>query len=97
MSAAAPAASAAGPAGIGSRLLGAGKDVAGWVGKNPEVAGMVGGAAANVYGAHQEGAAYDRAASLREEEMRRTWDRQDNADPVLQEIISRLLREQSVN
>ena len=70
--------------GIGSRVLGFAKE-------NPLVASEVVKGGLGAYGASQQGAALDREAALREEETRRKWQRQDNADPVLQEMIRRLL------
>lgn len=94
-SVAAPAAAAG--AGAGGGVGGALRGIGSFVKDNPEVATQIAGTAANAYGAHQEGEALDRLARLREEEQRRAWERQENADPVIQRILQELLMAPSPN
>ena len=51
----------------------------------------IAGTAANVYGAHQMGAAEDRRMSLEEEELMRRRDRQESLDPVRAQLLQQLL------
>lgn len=80
------AASSGGSRGIG-RLLDAGKDVAGWAEKHPTLTG----AALSAYGDYEERESSDRMAQLEEDDLRRGWDRQDNLDPILADLINRLI------
>lgn len=72
---------------IGSRLLGTGESIV----TDPEKLLTAGGIASDVYGNYRQGQALDRMADLNEEELRRTWSREDATDPVLQDIVRRLL------
>ena len=81
-----------------SKIGSAGAGVGRWATKRPDLALQAVGTAADAYGSHQQGKAYDRQADIAEENMRRNWDRQDTMDtrkramdPILAEIIQRLM------
>ncbi len=77
--------------GIGGRLAGIGRGVASFARENPVVASNLAGTAANVYGAREEGRAMDEELAFRREQIERANRRQENADPILQDILRRLL------
>lgn len=81
----------------GGGISGALRGIGSFVKDNPDVATQIAGTAASAYGAHQEGEALDRLARLREEEQRRAWQREENADPIIQRILQELLMAPSAN
>lgn len=88
---------ASGGGGLGSKLLGAGKGVASWVKDNPETALTIGGIGADAYGSYRQGQALDRQADLEESSLRRRWNREEAMDPVMQDLVRRILNSSSYN
>lgn len=71
----------------GKSVLDAGKGVASWAEAHPTLAG----AGVTALGEYQQGAADDKMAKLEEDDLKRRWNREDNMDPLLADLIRRLI------
>ena len=74
---------------LGSRLLGGAGDAISYAEKHPTLVGS----ALKGYGDYRQGQADDRALDFEREQVERTNERQENMDPIIADILKRLLSE----
>jgi hypothetical protein len=74
---------------IGSRLSGAGRGILNFAKDNPADAADIARTGLEAYGAHQEGQFIDR-------EQQRRNQRQENMDPVVAELLRRIMNPESL-